>query len=374
MAVNVQARGGKYQLRVRHALLPKDFFHTFGSPEEAYAYGNQLDALLGRGVIPQELVASSTKALSPLLIEVMRDYERDPNLRIAATEMPTLALLAKEAPGVRMAGITFAWVNGLINTYKTRELSPGTIRKRIGALGKVDAYYHRRQAKDGQQPQMSVLSMLPKGYSQYADGAVKDVKRDQRMSAAHEAAVFEVLRGAKRDDRERPWVAGGDPALEMLFRLIVDTGLRLREAYWLRVEQLDAEKGLLHVDGTKGHHGAIKRRTVPLKRELRSKLADWCEGKKGLIFPFWNGTQEDLVKCTARLSARFASLFEYAGVPQFTEHDLRHEACCRWVQLRGQSGWLFNDIEICKIMGWTNANMMLRYASLRGEDLADRLR
>lgn len=88
---------------------------------------------------------------------------------------------------------------------------------------------------------------------------------------------------------------------------------------------------------------------------------------------FWDGTQDDLKKCMARLSVRFTSLFDYALAPSFTEHDLRHEACCRWVMLKGERGWLFNELEICKIMGWTDTKMMLRYASLRGEDLADRL-
>lgn len=57
-----------------------------------------------------------------------------------------------------------------------------------------------------------------------------------------------------------------------------------------------------------------------------------------------------------------------------TEHDLRHEATCRWMQMRQPGGgWVFSDVEICRIMGWTSTDMMLTYASLRGEDLAARL-
>ena len=91
------------------------------------------------------------------------------------------------------------------------------------------------------------------------------------------------------------------------------------------------------------------------------------------MFDFWNGTEEDLTATTNRLSKRFKSLFEYAELDNYVEHDLRHEACCRWVMLKGDKGWLFNELEICKILGWSNTKMMLRYASLRGEDLADRL-
>lgn len=372
---SIQKRGSKWQLRVKHHLLKKPFFHTFEDEVEAINYKAILDGWLARGVVPLELLEAPQEAgtKAPLLLEVMRAYEKDPNVRIAPTEKPTLALLAKEAPGVRMSGITFQWVNQLIEGYKTREkpMAPGSIRKRVGALSKVVAWYHRSTAKQGQQPQVNVLTLLPRGYSQYADGTKRDIQRDVRMSAEDEAAVRAVLAGVARPDRERAW--GTDPAFDLFFSLIVDTGLRLREAYKLRVDQVDGNRGLLRIEGTKGHHGASKPRTVPLKREIRKRMTDWCAGRTGLVFPFWDGTDEDLKKCTARLSARFSTLFAYAEVPDFTEHDLRHEACCRWVLLRGERGWLFNEIEICKILGWTDTKMMLRYASLRGEDLADRL-
>lgn len=372
---SVQKRGSKFQLRVKHHLLEKPFFHTFDDEVEANNYAKTLDAWLERGVVPIELLEATQGPgpTSPLLLEVMRNYENDPNTRVAPTERPTLTLLASELPGVRMSGITFQRVNQLIESYKTREkkMAPGTIRKRVGALSKVVAWYHRTTTKEGQQPPVNVVTLLPRGYSQYADGSVRDIARDVRMAADDEAAVRAALAGVKRPDKERPW--GDDPAFELLFSLIIDTGLRLREAYRLRVDQLDAGRGLLRIEGSKGHHGAAKPRTVPLKRELRAKLIAWCDGRTGLIFPFWDGTPADLTTCTSRLSARFRSLFAYAVVPNFTEHDLRHEACCRWMTLKGDRGWIFNEIEICKIMGWTDTKMMLRYASLRGEDLADRL-
>lgn len=92
------------------------------------------------------------------------------------------------------------------------------------------------------------------------------------------------------------------------------------------------------------------------------------------MFPFWDGTKGHLRRAGAKLSFRFRTLFDYAGVEQLTEHDLRHEACCRWVELRSADGrWVFSDVEVCRIMGWSSMSMMLRYSSLRGEDLANRL-
>lgn len=115
---------------------------------------------------------------------------------------------------------------------------------------------------------------------------------------------------------------------------------------------------------------------MPITPALEPLLRPYMLGRIGRLFPFWDGSPDGLRKTTARLSARFAVLFDYAQVPAMTEHDLRHEATCRWVQMRAPrvGGWAFSDVEICRIMGWADTKMMVRYASLRGEDLAARLR
>jgi integrase len=130
----------------------------------------------------------------------------------------------------------------------------------------------------------------------------------------------------------------------------------------------------LHVEGSKGHRGALKPRTVPLKRALAQKLQPFCNEASGLLFPFWDGTKEGEKKASSRLSARFRTLFQHTGVADMTEHDLRHEATCRWFELRDPNGrWALSDVEVCRIMGWASLSMVLRYASLRGEDLAARI-
>ena len=164
-----------------------------------------------------------------------------------------------------------------------------------------------------------------------------------------------------------------DAAFVLLFDLIINTGLRLSEALKLRVDQYDGQRGLLKVEGSKGERGRIKPRTVPLVPALRPVLADWCKGRVGLVFPFWSGDPEELKRASARISHRYKVLFDYAQVPDCTEHDMRHEATCRWVTMRDKAGrWMWSETEICKFMGWTDTKMFLRYASLRGEDFADR--
>ena len=87
-----------------------------------------------------------------------------------------------------------------------------------------------------------------------------------------------------------------------------------------------------------------------------------------------DGDKDSMKRTTNQLTSRFRSLFRHVELPDMKEHDLRHEACCRWFELRGKDGrWVFSDVEICKIMGWSDYSMVLRYASLRGEDLSSRL-
>lgn len=363
MSVSVQQRGLRFQLRVRDKLLPRPFFFTFATEAEARTYGNQLKALLTRGIVPVELLARPAAAENPLLIEVIRAYVKNaPHL--TDSDDALLGTMLPELAGARLGDVTYAWAERYVGDLKVRQnFAPGTIRKRIGALGRVvDWHLRSTESTAG-----NALRLLPAGYSQYtASDKAKlplaarpkiDVKRDRRLAPDEEARI-------------RPHLG----ELELLYEVIVDTGVRLREGYMIRTERLDIKRGLLHVDGTKGVRGALKPRTVPLKPRLAKLLVKHCKGRVGLIFPWWDGDPASLKAVTSRLSYLFSKAFAEAGVLDLSEHDLRHEATCRWFEHRTGAGWTFSEIEVCRIMGWSSPAMALRYASIRGEDLAARLR
>ena len=387
MAISVQPRaGGRYQLRATHRLLPRAFFATFDTETEARAYGAQLRALLDRGIVPAGLIepAAAARAADPLLVELVRNYCKA--AQVTNSDDALLGLMLDEVAGVRVSQVTAIWADGYVAGLKVkRNLAPSSIRKRIGVLARVIDWHIRHASAAGGPPQANALRMLPRGYSAYGRADVEalqavdstatakhDSPRRRRLPPDDEAAVRQALAGIKREDRERALQV--DPALVMFFDLIIDTGMRLREAYRLRVDQVDLQRRIIHVEGSKGARGAIKPRTTPIKPALWDKLRQYLAGRVGLVFPFWDGRPETLRATTNRLSARFAALFSYAKVNDFTEHDLRHEATCRWFELRRPGGgWVFSDIEICRIMGWSDPKMALVYASLRGEDLAARL-
>jgi integrase len=379
MAINIQARGAGHQLRVTHRLLEKPFFFTFPEEDAARQYGAQLHALLERGIVPQELLDPARKAgpgrrVDPLFIEITRDYVQ--NGSPADSDLDLISAVNDATAGMRVSHITFGWIQTYVESLKKRERAPSTIRKRIGLMGRI---YDRHMAQNREQVLHNPFRELPVGYSLYgrdAEVVVRDEARERRLAPGEEAAIRATLRGVKRDDRERAWVQKPDVEFELFFDLIASTGLRLLEAYRLRIDGVDAKRRLLHVDGSKGARGAAKPRIVPLSTEMTKRLVSWCGERTGLVFSYWDGdtSRQALKKATGRLSRRFATLFEYAGCADLTEHDLRHEATCRWVTMRApHGGWLFSDIEVAKVMGWSDLSMMLRYASLRGEDLSSRL-
>lgn len=378
---SIQERSGKFQLRVVHKLLPKPFFSTFNNDVEASAYGVQLESLLDRGIVPVELLEAGKRGDNPLLTRLIDDCLSDAT--IAPSDKATLALLGKTIGAVRLMSVTAAWADAWVADMKVKQyLAPSTIRKRVESLARVLDNYWRLRTAAGTAP-ANPLRMMPRGYSLATEREAaelakskkevkRDVQRDRRLLPEELARIRSALAGEKRADRERSLDV--DAAFSLLFELIVNSGLRLSEAYGLRADQVDVVRWVLRLSGSKGHRGAIKPRVVPLVPELREPLAAHCKDRVGLVFPFWDGTPADKRLATGRLSARFATLFDFAQVPDCTEHDLRHEATCRWVVLRDPAGrWVFSEIEVCKIMGWSDFKMMLRYASLRGEDLSARL-
>lgn len=371
---SIQERGGRFQLRVARKPLTRPFFFTFDTREEAVSYGQQLEALLSRGIVPLELMErEAPRDDGPLLPALIRDYAKA--FPVTASDEKLLYVVLHEVAGVRLAQVNARWVDGYVDRMKReRNLAPGTIRKRIGVLGRVVDWHLRHQ---GQSAVVNPFRILPAGYSAYSDedasvvAPKRDQKRDRRLTAQEDARIRAALAGEKRPDRERALTI--DPAFALLYSLIVDTGLRLFEAFRLRADMIDTHQWIINVPGSKGARGEVRPRVVPLKPSLRAPLRDWCAGRVGLLFPFWDGTEADRPKASGRLSARFSKLFEYAQVTDFTEHDLRHEATCRWFELRGAQGWVFSEVEVCRIMGWTDTRMALRYASLRGSDLSARL-
>lgn len=381
---------GSWELTLRNKKLlgpGKRVYLTFESESLAVSYGEECERRFKLGIIPDGLLE---KKIDPAqrLHTILREW-MDTGAP-APSDMEVLALLVKEVGHVQVSEFNYAWCEKWVQHMKLEQnLSPSTIRKRVGSLSRTIDWKLRKV------PDMlpsNPLKILPRGASTYtvqdqklvkaAGKVVKaDQERDRRQEAGEHEAIMRALAGEKRKDRERPMELKYGHALTVLYNVIIDTGMRLREAYRLKRGQVDLKMRLFNVSTSKQRHGQVKFRVVPIKPSIYPLVWDYLEAMPDLepddpIFPWWvSDDPKDLRNTTNVLTQQFLRLFDYAGVEGMTEHDLRHEATCRWYELRRPDGqWVFREAEIYKIMGWAPGSPMgKRYASFRAEDLAARM-
>lgn len=378
---------GMWEIGVRHPSLPNGRkYFTFDTEAQANGFGEQWTAMKMAGLPPPaELLKPAGP--SPSLGHVIRLWS---NSGLAApSQYTSLGSLMTEVGAVRLADANYAWLSAYVQRLKVQNnLAPNSIRHRIQALGRAIDEFARTN------PTVAVpnpVRLLPKGYSTYTvvdqklaqaagKDAKQDVKRDRRLHRGEEQRIIDAMSGKQREDRERGLLLPGGNALLTMFMVIINSGLRLREAYTLRRGQVDLASKVIRVQSTKQWRGKVVFRDVPMRQEVHRAITAYLSTRSLLpaayLFPFMDEEPGiSLTKVSGRLSARFKSAFEYAECMDLREHDLRHEATCRWLEMRDSTGnWMFRLEEVNRLMGWSaNSTMAQRYASFRGSDLADRM-
>lgn len=386
MSMSIQQRAGGFQLRIIDRLLPKPFFHTFDERVEAESYGNLLRSQLARGVVPRDVLEKLNppkRGSDPMVVKLLESYTTS-NASVSRTDTKDSGYVAREFLNERVSNIDYDFVEAFASRLRLRPMSPSTIRARVGLLGRVWAWH---LAKTGSKGISNPWRLLPSGYSVANETEQKaitklgrqvkrDQHRDRRLKPGEEDRIERVLDGEKlRDDRERGLPA--NPELKVFFRCLLYTGARMRELYMLRRSQVNLDGGFISLDGTKGHRGAVKPRTVPLRKALVETLRPWMAQlpkEEHRVFPgLWSGTtdKDELDGVSNRISQQLSSVYDHAMCEDLTTHDTRHEATCRWVTLQKPDGaYALNEQALIRIMGWSSSAMIRRYVSLRGEDLA----
>jgi len=388
MARARQKPSGKWEIGLRHPSLPggRRYF-TFDTEAEANAYAEQWRIMKMSGIEPPAELLKPKALTDATLSQVVRAWANSGHA--APTQQSALGSLVMEVGAIRLEDATYAWLNKYLQHLKVeKNLAPGSIRHRIQALGRcIDEWMRHHPGLVMQNP----VRLLPKGYSSYNERdramveaagktAKTDVSRDRRLNPGEEAKIVWALSGGQREDRERGLQLKGGNALLTMFLLIVGTGLRLKEAYTLRRNQIDMNEKVIRVQSSKQWRGKVVFRDVPMRPEVHEALSVYLSTRAMLpqawLFPFMDEEPGiDIKTVSQRLSFRFKLAFEYAGVFGLREHDLRHEATCRWLEMRDATGnWMFRQEEVNRIMGWSaNSTMAQRYASFRGADLAARM-
>lgn len=383
MAKPRKTPNGSWELCIQHKLLPSRTYRTFTTEAEAVEYCIEVHRWLASGVVPASLRDAPGVKVEPMLTVLIQQWRNAGHLSPTDDALLGWLLSDDKVKVVRLSGLTYQWAESWITDLKQRRfLAPSSIRQRVQALNKVLEWYLRSNPTTAQ---INPLRLLPRGYSVYTDTDAKvlqakgqanrvDVVRDRRLLPGEVDRIRATIRGARPNGKERGVPL--HPGMPELFEVIIYTGLRLREAYTLMREDIDLSQMVIRAKTTKQRNGKVVYRLVPIRPELYPTLKAFLKPGVGPLFSdIWNGDDALLTITSNRLSARFAKVFELAPCDSLTEHDLRHEACCQWFELRDTNGnWVFRAEEINKIMGWAHGSVMAsRYASFRAEDLAQRL-
>jgi integrase len=359
---------GTFELRIIHKSLPRPYYSTHDDRAAAERYALEMERALALGYVPPEL-KEDTRASLPIS-QLLRHYLNHGSIADSDREM---VVFLQNTLVVNIGGVNVRWVDEWIANMKKAQLKPGTIRKRVESLARAVDWWNRREHSGDDVP-VNPLRTLAKGYSTYREAGtrVKDTERDRRLAPGEVELIEAAIMGAKRADRQRPLSVPRAAQFLLMFRFILHTGLRLREAYSIRVGDLRLSTKTVFIPQSK----TGRSREVPLVPVLYSWISSGPlpTAPETLLFQFWNGTKDDLRPATNRLSSQFSRVFEYAGCKDLVEHDLRHEATCRWMEMKNSSGqWLFRPEEVRRITGHKSVQQFERYLSLRGSDLADRL-
>lgn len=376
--VRTRNGGRSYELRISHPALPKPVYRTFTTELEARQAGQGALAALGRGEMPAWLQRGEKNPI-PNLAAAIRAYLAAKSVP-ASTQAVLVSVLGDIGP-IRLEEVNYRWAEAWIEALKLeRRITPGTIRKKVGALRRALGWLTKCHP---QSLATNPLDDLDHGYSSYNDrirqvlqsaghDVPHDTERDRRVSPeeerAIEAALITLKARASTADERAHW-----EGMQWMFLLALRTAMRMREIYTLTRDQLDIGRKTIHLRRTKSGSG----RSVPLNSEAREVLARaWpalesaCTGP--YLLPYWQGHLDAarLDELTSRLSRDFSRAVALAGLEDLHFHDCRHEAVCRWVL---NSPTPLSSEELGRAAGMKDQRTRMRYLSLRGSELADRL-
>ena len=326
---------------------------TLDTREQAEEFARDAEAL-----IRSKLVAKAKQATQPRLptsLEFMNETLRETVRLFLASPIATKrhkgcgVSAVRHLGGARLCEWRLPWARAYISKMRARNSRAGrpfsydSIVQHL-TLVKTAVKWRAEELGFPVPPAPDHGPLLPPGHS---------VQRDRRLLSAEQAALFSTLR-EKPDRLSRHW--------RMLVKLALETGARLQElqkAEWREFE-IDRRVWTIPAAHTKSH----RTRAVPLsKQAARAAKILWMMREEGNPLVFHP------IKNAPTASGYFHRLSRKAGVVDFRFHDLRHEAISRMV-LRLRKLSVF---EIMSIVGHESLSSLIRYANLRGDELAERM-
>ncbi len=366
-------RGNRFEFVIKRSrLLPRPIYLSFDTEEEGRTYCDHLETLLDQGIVPREFLEVEQK--SEPVREIIKDYID--TVAIKPDDEHLLWVIYSRIGPITAKQVDYNWAEKWVSDMKLiKNLAPSTIRHHVGALARCFDWANRKDRMAS-----NPLRMLPKGYANYTGRDKKlvepkqDVERDRRLEGEEEERIRKVLKGGyKPDGKQRPLLLDHRLAMTLMFDLALETAMRMREIFTLNRGQINISRKTIFLEKTKNGD----KRQVPLSTVAIDVIERYLKtvpkrdrGPGDLVFPWWNGAvdRKELAATTSILSRRWSRVFDHAGCPDLRFHDLRHEATSRFYERTALS-----DLQISRITGHKNLEMLRRYANLRGSDLAGQL-
>jgi integrase len=171
--------------------------------------------------------------------------------------------------------------------------------------------------------------------------------RERRIEPWEFEGIVEVLKGRRVQTDRKAW------QVAVAWEFAIETGMRCGEILSLAPEQVSLEDGypIAHLLKTKNGD----QRKVPLSERAEE---------------LWSWVPDGFTVRAQSCDPIFRKAVKEACVIDLTFHDSRHEAASRFVE----AGYYPDLLDLCKVMGWRDPKMAMKYYNPKVSDYARRLR
>jgi len=328
---------------------------TFERQQDAEAFAQLVENDLRRQAAKQKKTRIKAREKDPTLYDfnneelrvALEKFCKSPEaLERHVQSWPTIA---KHIGKVKIGEIKTKWVKDYtsrLQGYKTRRgtsFSHTTIAVHLSVMAKACKWLAEQWNLPKPELYFSTKH-FPKKW---------DTRRTRRLSRDEEKLLTQVLRHIDAPSSSQ-W--------RCLMKLALETGARLQELLFAEWSEMDLSRHVWTLPAA--HTKCDQERVIPLSkraaRYLKFLSKHSSPGSLKIFHRLGNPTS---------VSAGFHKFVLRAGLEDFRFHDLRHEAISRMVLYKRK----LSVFEIMAIVGHSEMSMLLRYANLRGEELADRM-
>lgn len=311
---SIRQKGSKYEVRLR--INGRSISKTFSSSQKAQHYA--LSVELGFDEPKTQPTEFETTDLT--LSEALWNYHRQCGSRkkgVRQEKERIVALHQYDWIEQSVTAITPTHIRSMRDELIAKGRSGSTVRLMMSTLRAVYRFAKNEWGLDIGNPAAEVKMPAP------------PTPRSRRLLPTEHDALMKAL-GQCRNRYPRPAA-----------QLSLETGLRQAELLGLQWDDIDHDRGIVHLKDTKNSHP----RWVPLTQRAREILRQLPRDSERVL-PI---TRSLLIQAWSHALAR-------AGINDLRWHDLRHEALSRW------SYHLGGDVhKLALISGHRTLQMSMRY-------------